>query len=313
MGSWLRHACTSVGVAAHREDLWLPGALAWLVYLGWLPLVVTVVPLPDDGDLAFLAARLVPTAGIPLALILLALALTAGCVLLGLAGAAAEVALQRGLAGGGPDGAGDGGWARSALTAFTIFLVASAPVALVAFGLGSGIAAIAPVEYQSADVDTPVLLRVVLAALPWEVALVAALIVGQAIGAAALQRALPPGGTPIGAALGAGVRDLARQPARRLGSALTMTLADAVVLVISLSLLGVLWAPIRSDLEAGRLGNPASVLLLVGFVAIWLALLLASGALHAAGSAWWRLELRGSLRERTEGPSRLPQGGATTR
>jgi hypothetical protein len=33
------------------------------------------------------------------------------------------------------------------------------------------------------------------------------------------------------------------------------------------------------------------VLLLLGFVAIWLALLLAAGALHVAVSAFWAMEL----------------------
>jgi hypothetical protein len=33
------------------------------------------------------------------------------------------------------------------------------------------------------------------------------------------------------------------------------------------------------------------VLLLLGFVAVWLGLLLAAGALHVAISAWWAMEV----------------------
>jgi hypothetical protein len=52
-----------------------------------------------------------------------------------------------------------------------------------------------------------------------------------------------------------------------------------------------LWVPIARSLSAAQLGTPATPLLLVGFVAIWLCLLLASGALHAWTSGWWLTEL----------------------
>ena len=56
----------------------------------------------------------------------------------------------------------------------------------------------------------------------------------------------------------------------------------------------VLWAPIESRLSEEGFGV-AVVLLLVGFVAIWLCLVLAGGALHAWGSVSWTrlLEARG--------------------
>jgi hypothetical protein len=51
-------------------------------------------------------------------------------------------------------------------------------------------------------------------------------------------------------------------------------------------LLRVLWAPIDARLADDGFGF-AAVLLLVGFVAIWLCLVLAGGALHAWGSVSW--------------------------
>jgi len=45
------------------------------------------------------------------------------------------------------------------------------------------------------------------------------------------------------------------------------------------------------ELAAGQLLSPPALLLLVGFVAIWLALLLLFGALHAWTSTWWSLAL----------------------
>jgi len=61
-------------------------------------------------------------------------------------------------------------------------------------------------------------------------------------------------------------------------------------------LLRVLWGPIGADLAGGQLISPQALLLLVGFVAVWFAVILAFGALHVWISAWWSLEL-GALGE----------------
>jgi hypothetical protein len=58
-------------------------------------------------------------------------------------------------------------------------------------------------------------------------------------------------------------------------------------LAMSGILINVLWAPIGAGLVAGGAIDATGVLLLVGFVAIWLCLVLAGGALHAWGSATW--------------------------
>jgi hypothetical protein len=79
---------------------------------------------------------------------------------------------------------------------------------------------------------------------------------------------------------------------RRAGSAGALHIAVTAVvgvafLVLSGILVHVLWAPIGAGMIAGGTIDATGALLLVGFVAIWLCLVLAGGALHAWGSATW--------------------------
>ena len=62
-------------------------------------------------------------------------------------------------------------------------------------------------------------------------------------------------------------------------------------LVLTWGLLRILWIPIGRQAESGALLAPASVALLVGFVAIWLCLVAGAGVLHAWSSTWWSLEV----------------------
>ena len=75
--------------------------------------------------------------------------------------------------------------------------------------------------------------------------------------------------------------------------------AKMVYLVVAAMLLRVLWDPIGARLASDGMG-PSSLLLLVGFVAIWLCLVLGGGALHAWGSVSWSRVLR--LRSAVAGP-----------
>jgi hypothetical protein len=59
----------------------------------------------------------------------------------------------------------------------------------------------------------------------------------------------------------------------------------------------VLWAPIESRLALNGI-DAAGMLLLVGFVAIWLCVVLAGGALHAWGSVSWTGVLGGGATDR---------------
>src|SRR6266568_1168451 len=63
-------ARASVQLIADRSDLWVPGALATLAFLGWLPLVLALAA-PTAGDVAFFATSLVTASNFPLNVVLL--------------------------------------------------------------------------------------------------------------------------------------------------------------------------------------------------------------------------------------------------
>jgi hypothetical protein len=274
-------------VVLDRPDLWLPASLGSIAYLAWLPLVLTVAALPTAGDFAFLGARLLASGAFPWNILLLAalatLVVLSACLLAGLA----EAALLRAAGRGTPYRS----LTRETEAAFSVLLIASLPVVAIAAALVSGVAAVAPAEFGAPDIGGPLLLRIIGHLVPLIVALVAFVLIGQALGAVALRRAVGEGAVSVGAALRGGVRDLVRRPVRRLGTALASMLVDLLALGLAAALLGVLWAPIRVELAAGQLISPQALLLLVGFVAVWLALVLAFGVLHAWVSAWWSLEL----------------------
>ena len=82
-----------------------------------------------------------------------------------------------------------------------------------------------------------------------------------------------------------------RHPGGPIGVVVGGLLVDLLVLVVvTTALLSVLWMPIGDALATGRLATPETLLLLLGFVAIWLGLLLAAGAVQVAVSAWWAIE-----------------------
>ncbi len=108
----------------------------------------------------------------------------------------------------------------------------------------------------------------------------------------------------VGAALAAVAGRLAVERRLRLGEALRAApavavqppfathalaafLAQLVFLGFCALLLGVLWAPIGAQLAIGGGFEIGTGLLLLGFVAIWLCLVLAGGALHAWSAATW--------------------------
>jgi hypothetical protein len=286
-GGWLRNAVAAGGVVLDRPDLCLPASLGSIVYLAWLPLLLTVAALPRASDLAFLGARLLSSGAFPWNVLLLAalatLAVLGACLLAGLA----EAALLRAAGWGTPHRSST----RETEVAFSVLLIASLPVVAVTATLVSAIAAVAPAEFGAPDIGGPLLLRIIGHLVPLLVALLAFALIGQAFGATALRRAVGERAGPVGAALRGGLRDLVTRPLRRLGTALASMLLDLLALVLATALLRLLWAPIRVELAAGQLVSPQALLLLVGFVAVWLALVLAFGALHAWVSAWWSLEL----------------------
>jgi len=286
-GGWLRNAGAAWGVALDRPDLWLPASLGSVVSLAWLPLVLTVAALPRASDLAFLGAGLLGSSAYPWNVLLLAALATIAVLGVCLLATLAEAALLRAAGHGTPDRS----LTRETEAAFSVTLIAWLPVVAIAAMLISGIAAVAPAEFGAPDIGGPLVLRILGHLVPLVVALVAFVLIGQAFGASALRRAVGEGAVPVGAALLAGLRDLVMRPLRRLGTALASTLIDLFALALATVLLHVLWAPIQVELAGGQLVSPQALLLLVGFVAVWLALMLAFGALHAWVSIWWSLEL----------------------
>lgn len=287
MRAWLGRGLAAAQLAGDRSDLWPAGALAWLAYLGWLPLLA-VVARPDPNDLAFFGVSVYTSSAFPWNVVALASAAVATFMLLCAIAAAAEVALLRSAA---VDRPHPTSYWHAALTGFTVTLVSTLPAVAAGALVLIGVIAVAPSEFQSPDIGTPVLLRMAGPLLPYLVVLVLALLAGQAFGGLALHtpQAGPQGTATDGFALAA--RSLLRRPWTSLGVAAGGLLLDAINLVFTFALLRVLWAPIGSALADGRLATPSTLLLLLGFVAIWLALLLVAGALHVVVSAWWAMEL----------------------
>ena len=284
---WFARGVAAGRAAGDRSDQWLAGSVGALSYLAWLPLLVTVASLPRASDIAFTGARLFSSGFFPWNVLLVASLATAALLFACLLAALAEAALLR-AAGRQTPGRS---LARETEVAFAIVLVAALPTIVALAILATGVAAVAPAEFGAPDLGTPLWLRIARHLVPLLAVLVVLIVVGQAIGAAALRRGIGPGAMPVGAALRSGLRDVVQRPVRRLGLALASMVIDLLSIVLAIALLRVLWAPIRVDLGGGRLVSPQALLLLVGFVAIWLTLVLAFGALRAWVSAWWSLEL----------------------
>jgi hypothetical protein len=286
-GGWLRHAAEAGRIAADRGDLWLPGALGALPYLAWLPLLLTVAGAPRTSDFAFLGAGLFSSDLFPLNVLLIATLAALGVLVAFLVAALAEATLLRS---GGP-ATPHRPLTRDLEAVFSVMLVAALPAVGAAAAVVSGVAAVAPGEFGSPDLGVPLALRIALHLVPLLVLLAILAWAGQAVAAVAMRRAVGPESLPIGQAIRAALRDISRHPVRRLGLALVALLADLLAVALAVALLGLLWAPIGDDLRGGELVSPSGLLLLVGFVAIWLAIVLAFGALHVWASTWWSLEL----------------------
>jgi hypothetical protein len=284
---WLRNAAAAARLAADRGDLWLAGALGALGYVAWLPLVLAVSSVPRASDLAFMGAGLFSSELFPLNLLLLATLAALGILIGCLLAALAEATLLRGLGLGTPQRP----LVREVEVVFSVILVAVLPAVAVAAALLSGVAAVAPGEFGAPDAGVPLALRIALRLLPLLAALAILAVAGQAVGGVAIRRAAGPGALSVGDSLKAALWDLIAHPARRVGLALVSLMVDVLAVVLAVALLRVMWGPIGADLAGGQLISPQALLLLVGFVAVWFAVILAFGALLVWISAWWSLEL----------------------
>jgi len=285
--AWLRRGAIAAQRAADRSDLWPAGALASLAFLGWLPLLIVVARL-DIADVTFLATSLRASSAFPANVVALGVALVAGVLLLCLLAAAAEATLIRMAT---ATETARQPFSHAVLAGLTVILVCVLPAAAATAALLLGAVALVPAELQSPDLGVPLPLRLVGLLLPFLLALLLATVAGQAIGGTALRLALARAAPSVAEALARAPRELLRRPWGRIGVATAGFVGDLIAVALTYATLRVLWAPIASELGRGRLASPDTLLLLVGFVATWLALVLAAGAWHVGISAWWTLEL----------------------
>ena len=289
-GAWASAAARAAGLASDRPELWIPGSLASLAFLGWLPFLLAVVSVPSAADLEFFGASLATSSGWPLNAVLLVtsavLVLLAASVFVASGEAALQRRIDRLLNHAAPRRSLDDATARL----WVVQLVAALPT-LVALGVTvAGIAAVAPGEYQSPDIGGTVLVRIGVDVWPQLAITAVAVVLGIAYGAGS-QRAAVRSTRSLAAALVAGAVDLARHPAARMSLAGASLAALLGWLAVSWFVLQLLWRPIGAAMASGRVLESGTPLLLVGFVAVWLCLVVAGGALHGWASAWWSLEL----------------------
>jgi hypothetical protein len=277
MRRWRDAAGASVRVVSERPELWLPGALAWIASVGWIPFVVAVARPPSVVELTFLGARIVTSGAWPWNAVLIGAAGVA-LVLLAFAVAAAANAVLIALLAGRPSSVGD---ARRILS---VNLVVALPAALATMVVLVVLVAIAPREFNAPDPAGGPILRTLIRLAPYIGLLGLTTAAGAALGSVAGRLAVDGRHRVMDALRSA--PGVAHQPAV-VAHALLAFLAQIVFLGFGTLLLGVLWAPIGAQLAAGGGIDVATGLLLVGFVAIWLCLVLAGGALHAWSAATW--------------------------
>jgi hypothetical protein len=298
MHRWGSIAAEAGAVVGNRSDAWLPAALTWLCTVGWIPLVIGVTPPPTEGDLIFLGARIFGSALWPWNAVAIGLgALAVVAVLLVLA-ALGDAALLDEV---GPRRRGLG----IAPALLGIASVTALP-AMVAFGaLTVAVLNVAPGEFSAPDSagGTGPVVRTLLAVTPFLVLFLAAIGLGGALYAAAARLVHGRGDDPIGAIAGS-PRLLASAGWPAALHIVASGAARIGLLVLSALLLRVLWEPVGGRLASAEL-DAVTAALLVGFVAIWLCLILAGGAVQAWASAGWSILLTG--RAAGSGPDRRRQ------
>jgi hypothetical protein len=136
-----------------------------------------------------------------------------------------------------------------------------------------------------------VLVRLAAAVVPYLIGTGLALLVGQVFGGLALRLLIRDPAHETVAAIGGALRRLARDPWGPVGVALVSALKDALLAGVGYLVLALAWRPVAESIQISRLTSPETLLLLVGFVGIWLALVMLGGALHAILSAWWLAEV----------------------
>jgi hypothetical protein len=274
MRRWWTVAAWAAGLVADRPALWLPGALAWSVSVGWLALLVGVIRPPGTAELTFLGAGLYTSGTWPWNVIGLSGLLAGVAAVAVFLGSLGEAVLLRGRRAS----------ARMVSRLAGLTAIVAGPSVIALLILGIALVAIAPGEFNAPDAGADPLLRTLRGVLPVVVVAAMLLIAGSTMHAAAARHVAA--GRGVAEALWLGFVDLRTGGAAVWLHVLAVTLGRLVFLVLSAALLRVLWSPIGLQLDVGQI-DPGTALLLVGFVAIWLCLVLGGGALHAWGSVTW--------------------------
>jgi len=278
MRRWWTDATAAARLVAERPPFWLPGALVWLVTVGWIPMLVAVARAPTVADLTFFGAAIYTSGAWPLNAVVFGVAAFAViCVGFALAavgeGALIALSRRRRLS------------AAYALRVLGITVVTAAPTLFAALLLVIALAFIAPTEFTAPDAGAGPVIRTLSRAAPFLGLIAVTMAIGSAFHAAAT-RAVIGSGNGLVTALVSSPRRLARAGTSGVAQAASVLAARFVYLALSVVIMAMLWTPIGARLTKDGF-DPATSLLLVGFVAIWLCLVLAGGALHAWGSVTW--------------------------
>jgi hypothetical protein len=278
MERWLAAAGNAARLVSAWPALWLPGALAWLATVGWISLVAGVAQVPSEGELTVFGAGFYTSGAWPWnAMAVGAAAMGAVMLAFGLAaiGESALLGLLR----------GDPLTRPHAIDVVAVSVVTAGPTLLAILASITAAAIVAPGEFTAPATGAGPVLRIVARLAPFLIAIAALAALGAAVHAAAVRLLGRAGREPLAA-----LRDAPRalgSPGAAAAWQLAAHLAVRIVfLVVATVLVRVLWAPIGVRLGGGGF-DVAVALLLVGFVAIWLVIVLGGGAVHAWGSATW--------------------------
>ena len=275
MVHWLSGGLAAARVASDRAELWFPGALVSFAAAGWLVLLLTIAPDPDAIGVAGLGMQLMASPWWPWNVVVLGVAIVCGLATIMLAVAFGEVTLMMGLSD--PARAGTPPTVPRAMAVLT---VAAMPAVAAALILGSLAAPGAVDAVLGSDPAGPASARLLEATWPYLLALAVVIVLVQAVGAASLRQ---PGCHGL---------TTARRRGHRLIPQAAVTFAAFLgAQAVTGGMLGVLWHPLAGRLADGGLAQPTTVILLLGFVWIWLVLVIICGVVQVWTSAWWQAEL----------------------